>query len=250
MKPLPWENANALDQAAKEELYTKCPLVSRRVKNILQDVVPKKKKDKARVTVAKNRKIGDYFAPKGFFKFCDKDDEIVSKTNAFFGVQQPTDLYFNPNGSYNNIYSVNKAAKDIVTHATRELNLFMAGVKVYVKESRSSSMVKLKPREAIADHVKNRVVEVSVQDMIKLLNMDQNESLDFAETCGDRSSENIREMLAESGVGSVKFKCCFDNDDGDFYEALGFIGQKRVQVDINPQQRYHGLLVLGDRKLE
>ena len=64
---------------------------------------------------------------------------------------------------------------------------------------------------------------------------------EFSET----SRQNLEELSnAAVGVVNVIF------DDGLLsFDVLGFVGHRRVQLDATEHQRYHALLILGEKKL-
>ena len=248
VKPLPWENAQD-----KDKVLSECPLISKRVKTSLTEedgLAPLKSKPRVRREVKgrSNKKIGNMFAAKDFFTFCEKDDVVLSKASEFYGFKQDPELFFHPHGTYKNVYSVNEAVKDVLTsEANQSINIFIAGIKALVKESRSSSAVQLKPKATFAAHVTKRTLEISANDMIKLL--EAKESVEFKACLEDSTTQNLNDMISQSGVGVVKFSCRLPDDKTIRYEALGFVGRERVLLDVNESERYHGLLTLDQKSL-
>ena len=106
----------------------------------------------------------------------------------------------------------------------------------------------------------SRIIEVSKEDLKLLLKTEVDQSLDMV-TEQDKLSSETREKLLKmsnngSGVGPVRIICLLEEessntygDDANKLEFLGHVGTQRVLLNANSSERYHGLLILGEKHI-
>ena len=115
-------------------------------------------------------------------------------------------------------------------------------------------------RSSLLKHIgASRTVEVSKEDLKLLLKTEVDQSLDMV-TEQDKLSSGTRQKLLRvsidgSGVGPVKIICVLEEgantygDGENKLEFLGHVGTQRVLLSANRSERYHGLLILGEKHI-
>lgn len=255
-KALPWEKSSGW---TNQQVLKECTHVSTRVRKglkreLMENPIPKKRKNPVRVKVESrrgHRMVGRMYQTNDFFDFLPAKDTAMLKVLDYYGFDHPTECFYSPRGARKQLYMTNSAVKDLLANAPDDVNVFHAGLRVFYKESRGQSSVshRLSSHGGIgfASHILgNRVLVVSPSEMITLLTAEA--SLEFAKTFSDATCELLAQLLASSsGVGPVKFRCQLS--DETFFEAVGFLGKMNVHLDATEAEKYHGLLLLGEKSL-
>ena len=114
-------------------------------------------------------------------------------------------------------------------------------------------------RSSLLKHIgASRTVEVSKEELKLLLKTEVDQSLDMVSEQDGLSSKTRAKLLkmskSGSGVGPVKISVSIDcgttyGDDANKLEFLGHVGTQRVLLNANSSERYHGLLILGDKHI-
>ena len=89
--------------------------------------------------------------------------------------------------------------------------------------------------------------------MSLLLNSEKRQSLDMisdADKLSNDTREKLQRLSKNAGIGPIKIVCVLQKENpADFIEFLGFVGAHRVLIDANASERYHGQLLLGEKRI-
>ena len=178
---------------------------------------------------------------------CEKNDAKLDNVLYFYGFNNiDPSLIFKVN---ENIYLANQAVKDLIRESTKDHNLFGAGLKILVPDAKTKSMVShcltSEGRPLLSSFIKDeRKVKISREEM-KLLLDSERTSLDFEKQFHEKSVSKLTEILTRfGGIGPILIQTELNNN-GDTYEACGYIGDIKILLTISSEERYHGLLLLN-----
>ena len=255
-KPLPWETEaeSRQNRGEMQEFYNQNgQYLSHKIRNQLKRALigelytPRKKRDKIRRSDANCRIIKTWidYKAKEVEMNCDNDAKIDSVLD-FYGFNINPSLFFKVNGQ---IYLANEAVKNLIKESTKDHNIFGAGLKILVPETKTKSMVShcitAEGRPLLSTFIKDqRKVKISREEMRLLLEL-ENETiaLDFEKQFHEKSVSKLTDILTQfGGIGPILIQTELNN--GDIYEACGYLGDVKILLNISSEERYHGLLVL------
>lgn len=263
-KPLPWEKEQSArklavqkeSEAVDDEAVQKDsgPVVEEdRTVDNAEDVLDVKKDDDAtKSPPAKKRCWGTGFKedPFVFLGETDIEKEIVQQIKSYYslGDDFPHNqlLTRSSSGKKRHIYMVSSLVRNIITNNVNRLKLINSGVRVFSRCDNNQPNLRCHFRvvqdgsKVIEPFMRDRVVKVEIDDVIKLLCQEQP---DF-----DGMSAYLKEQLTTLQPGSMIFK--YEPKDSESAVSCdlimsGWKGNQSVRMYMNKFERAHFLNLIG-----
>ena len=136
----------------------------------------------------------------------------------------------------------NKAIKDIISASDETQNIFFGGLKVFreLRKSDSSTDYTMPRagRNLLLDFMsEKRRLDITINEMKKLLECNIMESIDIKDVLNDNSIEAIEKIKENNGIGPI----CFTYQD---LNILAYVGQYKITHLIRKNEQYHAKLML------